>query len=86
MHFLVSNFHGKLQPGWTCPASVGGMVRDSVEGIVRDAVREILEKVLNRRRSDSFPHDESDGEKKRNVRDGYKDDDLDWLKSAEEES
>lgn len=52
---------------------------DAVVALVRDALKEIIEHVLNRRRSDSFPHAESDGGVGRV---GYDDDDLQWMLNA----
>lgn len=77
--FLVSHFHGKLQPGWTCPAGVAQSDRDMVEGVVRHSLQEIIERVLNRRRSDSFPHIGSDAGVSNRAPDDIVGDDLGWV-------
>lgn len=78
VNFLVSRFHGKLQAGWTFPPTVGDLDRVLVEGVVGHALQEIVERVLNRRRSDSFPHSESEDEiEESQPEDG--DDDLGWV-------
>lgn len=61
VEFLVSGFHGKLQPGWTCPPLAKQHEREIVETLVADALGEIIERTLNRRRSDSFPLVEMNG-------------------------
>lgn len=83
LNFLVSHFHGKLQPGWTCPVGVAQSDRDIVEGAVGHSLQEVIERVLNRRRSDSFPHAGSDDEVSNSVPDGIVADDLGWVNGAE---
>lgn len=82
LQFLVTGFHGKLQPGWMCPPNASPQDSDAVAARVGDALKEIIEHVLNRRRSDSFPHADSDGESKGVGRVGYDDDDLQWMLNA----
>lgn len=82
LNFLVSRFHRKLQPGWTCPAAVAQSDRELAEGIVGEALQEIIEWVLNRRRSDSCPHSVSDDEVSNNVPDGLVLDDVGWVNSV----
>lgn len=82
LQFLVTGFHGKLQPGWMCPPTASAQDGDAVAALVADALKEIVERVLNRRRSDSFPHAESDGESKGVGRVQYDDDDLQWMLNA----
>lgn len=65
-----------------CPPDATRQDSDAVVALVADALKEIIEHVLNRRRSDSFPHAESDGESKRVGRVGYDDDDLQWMLDA----
>lgn len=79
LQFLVSNFHGKLQPGWTCPVSTGEDERGRMERLVAEALEEIVERTLNRRGSDSFPLAEIDEESQSGGDDGLTDDDLSWL-------
>lgn len=80
--FLVSNFNVKLQPGWTCPPDAAREDRVEVEGVVGAALLEIVERVLNRRRSDSFPHALSDDEVAASIQDCLVTDDLGWVNGA----
>lgn len=80
MQFLVTGYHGKLQPGWVCPPDASPQDSDVVAALVGNALKEIIKRVLNRRRSDSFPHAESDAEKSAG-RAGF-DDDLEWVMDA----
>lgn len=56
--------------------------RSVVEGAVGDALLEIIERVLNRRRSDSFPHAVSDDEVGSGVPDSLVVDDLGWVNGS----
>lgn len=80
VNFLVSRFHGKLQPGWTCPRGVSAEDDVVVANIVGEALQEIIERVLNRRRSDSFPL--PGGELENVGREGFSDDDFEWFAGA----
>lgn len=84
--FLVSNFHGKLQPGWTCPPGVAESDKEAVACFVGEAVLEIIERVLNRRRSDSFPHAASDDGASKTLPDSPVVDDLGWVSGLPVES
>lgn len=79
VEFLLSGFHGKLQPGWTCSPLATPRERALVHTLVADALGEIIERTLNRRRSDSFPLAEVDGPGQSAVEDVVTDDDLLWL-------
>lgn len=79
VEFLVSGFHGKLQPGWTCPPLATQHEREIVETLVADSLGEIIERTLNRRRSDSFPLAEMDGPGQSGVEDPATDDDFLWF-------
>lgn len=80
VQFLVSGFHGKLQPGWTCPPGATAEDKEAAEMVVGDALKEIIERVLNRRRSDSFPL--VAGAEENTGREGFNDDDFTWLAGA----
>lgn len=77
--FLVSYFHGKLQPGWMCPPLAAPHERKVMERLVSDTLMEIIERTLNRRRSDSFPLAETDWPGEGAVKEVAASDDLSWL-------
>lgn len=77
--FLVSYFHGKLQPGWTCPPLTAPHEETMIETVISDVLGEIVERTLNRRRSDSFPLAEIAGAGKGPVLEVSVEDDLLWL-------
>lgn len=79
VQFLVSGFHGKLQPGWLCPPLAAPLERTMIELVVSDALAEIVERTLNRRRSDSFPLEEIDGPLQSAVEEVFSEHDISWL-------
>lgn len=81
MRFLISVFNGKVKPERTCPPGLDACDSKLITTVVGDAVKEIIEGVLNRQRSDSFLHAESDGESSGAVLEEYGDD-LQWLANA----
>lgn len=81
VRFLVTVFNGKVKPDWTCPHGLDACDSDVITTVVGGALKEIIEGVLNRQRSDSFLHADSDGESSGAAPEEYGDD-LQWLANA----
>jgi hypothetical protein len=55
MKVVVTGYQGKMHSGWTCPPLGPLDAQLKMVNLVKHEMDEILESVVRRRRSDSFP-------------------------------
>jgi hypothetical protein len=55
LHILVSGNHGKIHAGWDMPPDTPSTVAVDMRDLIESEIHEFRESVIARRRSDSFP-------------------------------
>lgn len=55
--YLLTKFHGKVKPGWTCPPRCKKGMQQQVKGDVADALKTVIERVHGDRGRYSFSRD-----------------------------
>ena len=58
VRLLVSQYQSKIHAGWRIPKNTPESVKKKVHLLVHDEVTEIRERIVNRRKSDSFPSED----------------------------
>lgn len=55
VRILVSEYQGKIHTGWRIPECTPEDIKTKMHGLVDEEVTEIRERIINQRKSDSFP-------------------------------